>query len=274
MYMTIREVIDAILAYHPNMGEYEAQTVDTVKIGEVDTECTGIVTTCAPTVEVIIKAAELGCNLLITHEPLFYSHMDSTDWLEECEHSVYLAKKKLLQDNKITVWRDHDHIHAHYPDGIFTGINKVLGWDAYTVGEVTGLDLRYEIPETTVRELAQDIKNKTHLNAVRVIGDLDAKCSKIGFGGHIMPPACDDGSFAKLFEELDVIIPGELVDWTAASYARDAAQLGIGKAIIEVGHFNHEENGMTYMPVWLRDLVDPSVPIYSVPAGDTYQYVF
>lgn len=66
--MTNREVIDKILAYHPTLENYHG--CDEYKAGNPDTPCTGIVSALVPTVEVIRKTAALGCNLLVTHEPI------------------------------------------------------------------------------------------------------------------------------------------------------------------------------------------------------------
>ena len=118
--MTIQEVIDRIIAYHPPLGEREANTCDTVKIGDTSAECTGVATAIFASVEIIQKAIAAGCNLILVHEPSFYTHMDPLDWLEGNE--VFEAKKKLCLDNGIVIFRDHDRIHTHRPDGIFYGL--------------------------------------------------------------------------------------------------------------------------------------------------------
>ena len=47
-----------------------------------------------------------------------------------------------------------------------------------------------------------------------------------------------------LEKKADVILPGEVIDWTTLSYVRDAMDLGMNKAVINIGHFNWEELGM------------------------------
>jgi putative NIF3 family GTP cyclohydrolase 1 type 2 len=266
--MTIQQVIDAILSYHPKIERPE--TCDGFKCGNPSDECRGIVTTCMPTVEVIRKTAELGYNLIICHEPSFYSHMDKTDWLEG-KVGVYDEKLKLLNDNGIAIWRDHDHIHAHKPDGIFYGVMKELGWDEYLT-EDPDRPRYFKLPKTTVRELARFLKEKLQLNAVRVIGNVDAEITTVAFGGHVYPPVPEQNA-TNLLNTVDVLIPGELIDWTVTSYARDAVQLGKNKAILHIGHFNSEELGMKYAATWIMKLIDPSIPVEFVRSGDPYQYV-
>lgn len=88
--MKISEIIDKLEAYHGPL-EPERRTCDIVQYGDPDQVCTGIVLSCCPTAEVIRKAAELGCNLIIGHEPLFYDGWNETDWLQD--NCVYQAKK-------------------------------------------------------------------------------------------------------------------------------------------------------------------------------------
>lgn len=91
--MKISEIIDKLEAYHGPL-EPERRTCDIVQYGDPDQICTGIVLSCCPTAEVIRKAAELGCNLIIGHEPLFYDGWDETDWLQD--NCVYQAKNNFL----------------------------------------------------------------------------------------------------------------------------------------------------------------------------------
>jgi putative NIF3 family GTP cyclohydrolase 1 type 2 len=124
----------------------------------------------------------------------------------------------------------------------------------------------------TVRDLARFLKEKLQLNAVRVIGNVDAEISTVAFGGHVYPPVPEQNA-TNLLNTVDVLIPGELIDWTVTSYARDAAQLGKNKAILHIGHFNSEELGMKYAVNWIKNLIDPGIPVEFVRSGDPYQYV-
>ncbi len=269
--MTIQEVIDAILDYHPELilGKHKTETVDTFKSGNPSDECSGIVTTCAPSIDVIRKTAELGYNLIVCHEPAYYSHLDPTDWLEDDE--VYLEKSRLLNENNIAIWRDHDHMHLHRPDLIFHGIMKVLGWEEYLTGDPQK-PLRFTIPKTTVKELCGFFKEKLGLNGVRVIGNVEAEVSKIGFCEHVRGSQLDDNAIKMMMED-DLLIPLELVDWSVANYANDAGQLGKNKAILHVGHFNFEEVGMEYAAEWISSLVKDAVSVKFIRSGDLYKYV-
>lgn len=173
--LTIQQVID--LMKGTVEGDPIKNTVDSVKIGNTEIECTGIVSTFLPTAEIIQKTAELGANLIVTHEPTFYNHRDKVDWLEG--DPVYEFKRELLVENNIVVFRFHDYWHKHNPDGILHGLLKKLDWENYhkKTERNTGICL---IPETPLKDLAGFFKNKLNLQRPSFIGDPNMSCSKVG----------------------------------------------------------------------------------------------
>ena len=56
--MTIQNIIDGILAYHPDIGD--RRTCDVAVGAGPNTECTGILVSIAPTMPIIRKAIELS----------------------------------------------------------------------------------------------------------------------------------------------------------------------------------------------------------------------
>src|SRR4051812_42267083 len=106
---TVGEIMDLFISEVP--GAPFPTTVDTLKAGNRDLKVTGIVTTMFATLELIQKAIGMGANFIIAHEPTFYNHQDTTDWLENDE--VYRYKADLLKQHNMAVWRNHDYIHSH-----------------------------------------------------------------------------------------------------------------------------------------------------------------
>ncbi|MBR2788747.1 MAG: Nif3-like dinuclear metal center hexameric protein [Erysipelotrichaceae bacterium] len=282
--MKISEVVEKILEYHPHLEGYEG--CDDYKCGDPRQECTGVVTALTPNISVIRKAIELGSNLIVVHEPTFYTSDDGPGWFEEFPNEINEKKRALLDEHGIVVWRDHDHMHAHNPDSIFTGVLKYLDWqDKARVDSDTGLFSHFlvDIEETSLRNLCEYLIDKIGINGARIIGDPESRVSRIAFVGHLYPQDYrkKDGSrgeySVKVIETLekqaDVIIPGEVIDWTVLSYVRDAVDLGKNKAVINIGHFNWEELGMKYMKDWLSELVENKVEVTYVPSGDMYGFV-
>lgn len=283
--MRIDDVIGKILDYHPKFApDYDG--CDGYKIGDPEAVCTGIVCALVPTVEVIRKTAELGCNLLYVHEGTFYCTPDYPDWRAGFTNRVYEEKRALIEDNGITIWRDHDHAHWHDPDSIFTGVIKYLGWEEYYKG-FEKMTRYFEFPDMTTGKMIEILKEKLSLNGIRFIGNPQDQIRKVALVGHLIPniferhTAKGDAYFPeysteviRLMEEkgVDAIIPGEVVDWTTMSYIRDAVQLGKVKAAFNIGHFNMEELGMKYAADWIPELIGKEVPVHYVPTGDIYKF--
>src|SRR4051794_739129 len=74
---TAREIVD-LIKQHVGVP-WREQTVDTIKAGDPETPVTGIATTMMATFDVLRRASAAGANLVITHEPVFYTHLDSTE---------------------------------------------------------------------------------------------------------------------------------------------------------------------------------------------------
>ena len=72
---------------------------------------------------------------------------------------------------------------------------------------------------------------------------------------------------------VDCLVTMEATDFTTSEYVRDSAQLGLGKAMICIGHFNVEEPGMEYMLRWLPEASGADVPMSFVASGDPWTYV-
>lgn len=286
--MTIQEILNKVTAYHPDLGK-DYHGCDGVKQGDPSQECTGIVSALVPTIDVIRKTIGLGANLLYVHEPTSYLTPDWPDWKADYPCSVYNEKIKLIQDHNLVVVRDHDHMHAHQPDSIFTGVLKYLGWLPYLEKEQPipfGYTIRF--PELrTLRDINRELMEKIGMNGIRYVGKPDMKISKLSFAGHIYPDAFipqhfkDDGTWTdyateiiKVMEQngVECIIPGEIIEWTVISYIRDGIAEGKNLACINPGHFNWEELGAKYARDWLTALTDGQIPVTYVHTGDLWSY--
>jgi len=279
--MKIEQIIAAVKKYHKGswLGHAidERTTRDKVLYGPVDVECTGIVTTCFASTDVIRQAAAAGANLIISHEALFWNHGDHTDWL--ADNAVFKAKKALLDETGITVWRDHDYIHSGIPladgtytDGIFYGVMEKLGWRQYLACDLSN-PLVFQLPAVPVAQVADHIMTCFNLNGIRVIGDADNKVRRLAILSHVIGP--DDNAILAQVEkgDIDTMITMELTDFTLNEYVRDSAMLSIPRTILAVGHFNTEEPGMDYMTSWLGKAIGADIPTRFIQSGDAFGYI-
>lgn len=253
-------------------------TRDQVLYGSADQECTGIVSTCYASADVIRKAGEMGCNFIVVHEALFWNHGDHTDWL--VHNTAFQKKKDLLDRYHICVWRNHDHIHAGiqvdgvYRDGIFFGMSSLLGWNDFRINKDLPFCQQFEIPETTVGEMSALLIDRFKLQGTRFIGNPNSRIKKVYVPLHIMGHSSDNKLIQKIDEEgINCLLTLEMVDFTVCEYIRDAAMLGEDKCIFALGHFNMEEIGMEYYADYLKQQLTPELPVHFIQSGDAYTYI-
>lgn len=257
---TVGEIMDAFIAQVPNAPF--AQTVDTIKIGSRDTIVTGVITTMFTTMEIIKKAIELRANLIIPHEPTFFSGQDETDYLQN--DPVFRTKYDLMAEHGITLWRNHDYVHRMQDDGVRIGVVGDLGWNEYYQAKSPILT----IPKTSLKDLIHHIKSKLGVPAMRYVGDLNQTCSKV-----LLLPGAVGGrrqieSIMK--ERPDVLVCGESNEWETPEYVRAANEIGIKLSMIEIGHSASEEGGSEFVKNWLDENI-PGLPAFHIPSGNSLQ---
>ena len=262
--MNSRDVMDKLFAWSKGDPYDYSKTCDTLKFGDPDREVRKVATTMFPTPEVIRAAHRWGADLLIVHEPTFYSHFEV-----KAEHDpVIEAKERLLEEAGMTLWRFHDHPHVKIPDMIAEGELAYLELDG-DWKESTGFGSnRFELREPiTPRALARRIEEKLHVAHVRVCGAADEPCTKLslgfGAGGGTIEALRDPG--------VEVVLVGEACEWMDAEYARDAAQLGFRKALLFIGHVGSERDGMRLLADRMRDLF-PALETRYFECGEAYGY--
>ena len=90
--LTSQQVIERIQSH---IGvPWRRETVDTFKAGNPGVPVTGIAVTMMATLDVLQRAVESGNNLIITHEPTFFDHLDKATDLAEGESDPVLAATK------------------------------------------------------------------------------------------------------------------------------------------------------------------------------------
>ena len=130
--------------------------MDTFKAGNPDTPVTGIAVTMMATMDVLRRAAAQGDNLIITHEPTFFDHLDSPQGID-ANDAVWTEKLAFIAKHGLVIWRFHDHWHRRTPDGIQAGMTRALGWAKYQ--DPTDPHL-FKLPPTTLRKLADEVATK------------------------------------------------------------------------------------------------------------------
>jgi putative NIF3 family GTP cyclohydrolase 1 type 2 len=259
--LTARQVVERI---QKNVGiPWREQTVDNFKDGSnPDAPVTGIATTMVATYDLLRRAAAAKRNLIIVHEPTFYSNLD--DPKDISSDPMFRLKRDFIANNALSVFRFHDHWHGHKPDGIINGMAVGLGWKKYQDPDNARL---FVLPETTLNRIAVQIRDQLKIRAIRVVGDPQVKVSRAAFN----PGSTGLTQVMRYFSgtDIDVFVCGEPREWDAVEYARDSIAAGKKKGMIILGHDMSEEDGMDECARWLRSFVT-EVPVEFMPAGEAF----
>ncbi len=258
--LTAGQVIDRIKT---NVGvPWRAQTVDKIIAGSAETQVKKIATTMMATLDVVQRAAVAGANMVITHEPTFFSHLDTTDTL--ADDPTYRFKSEFLRKHDMVIFRFHDHWHAHRPDGIAYGMARELGWEEHADPQNRR---QFVFPGTPLAQLARDIQAKLNIRIVRVVGDPKMPVNRLAANWGY---ASLEGGIPQLSHPgVDVLVVGEAREWEVVEYAQDAVASGQKKALIILGHVVSEQAGMKYCAEWLKPIVH-EVPVEFVAASEPW----
>ena len=243
-------------------------TVDGIVAGDPAAAVTGIAVTVAATLDVLQRAAAIGANLVITHEPLYYDHANAAEAALEAENDpVYLAKRDLIARHNLVVWRLHDQWHDRRPDGVAEGTRRALGW------EPPAGDGLFTVPPTTLAELAGQVAGALGAEAARFVGAADQPVQRVGFNLGFCGFERNRRALAQ--PGLDALVIGEGHEWEIGEYIADAATLaadgaGPAKGLVVLGHYPSEEAGQVLLAEWLAEIL-PGVGVTLVRAGDPYR---
>ncbi|MEO5589663.1 MAG: Nif3-like dinuclear metal center hexameric protein [Gemmatimonadaceae bacterium] len=242
-----------------------ATTVDRFKAGDPQARVTGITVTMMATLDVLKQAAARGDNLVITHEPTFYSHRDTLAVLESENDAVLADKRRFIREHGLVIWRFHDFPHTMKPDMINAGITRALGWQRY---QQTANPVAFNLPEQTLRALATGIGYKLGAKAIRISGNPAARVRTAvvtqGF------PGFPTNRHAIQSAKPDVVIIGEDHEWETIEYVVDAISEGRIKGLIVLGHVPSEQAGMDEFARWLKTFVT-EVPVHFIPTADPFR---
>jgi putative NIF3 family GTP cyclohydrolase 1 type 2 len=260
--ITAREVVARIQAH---VGiPWMKESRDTFKAGDPDTLVTGIAVTMMATLEVLQRAVAAGDNLVITHEPTFFSDADKPELEEGEKDPVLAAKRAYIAERHLVIWRFHDHQHRMAKDGIETGMAHDLGWEKFQDKENQYF---FSIPDTTLAALATEMKAKLGIHVLRVVGDPKLYVKKVA----LVPGASGLHKETQALEkdDIQVLICGEPREWETVEYVADAATEGKQKGLIILSHIPSEQGGMDEAVRWMKPFL-PEVKIDFVPTRDPF----
>ncbi|HTV00616.1 MAG TPA: Nif3-like dinuclear metal center hexameric protein [Luteitalea sp.] len=239
------------------------ETVDRIVAGRPDAPVRGVATTMMATYQVLQRAARAGRNLVITHEPTFWSHQDTTEAI--ANDPTYRHKRDFITANDLVVFRFHDHWHRMTPDGIATGMARALGWQRYAID---GQRNQFALPATTLGALVKTMEGSLKVQSMRVVGNPQLPVRRVAASwgyASLMPRLIETAAQPGI----DVIIVGETREWELVEYVQDQIASGLPKALIMINHVVSEQAGMSYCAEWLKPFLS-EVPVDFIAADEPF----
>ena len=223
---TVNDILSSLWALAP---EHYKEAWDNVgfHLGHGDAEVTKVLVALDATEEVAEEAAQLGCELLVTHHPLLFGELKSVT-----DETVTGRRILALLERKIALISMHTNLDCA-PGGVNDCLAEAIGLQNPTVfadGETAGLIRIGEVEPQTLEDFAASVKQALGCPGVRW-ADGGRQVAKVAVGGG----SC--GSFAQQLTKAgcDTFVTADL----KYHQFTDAASLGIN--LIDAGHFETED---------------------------------
>ena len=246
-----------VAAYLRSLVEVAEPSVDRIVIGDPETEVAHIGTCWLPYWDTCRQAVRDGVNLLVVHEPTFYTHWD----LDEKSPDLFAAsaagkeaymkavgmKKDWILANKMAIIRCHDVEDKIGGFGIPFAFGRLLGFGS---SDIIRSKPYYNVYRTEPRpaiEVARMIAGKmaeVRQPGVAFYGDRSRIVDSVGVGTGCYS---DPIEFMDLAPALFVSIDDVVRTWTQTAYARDT-----GHPLVVVNHGATEEAGVRGLSEFLK----------------------
>jgi len=259
--MTVRAFIDEMKTSMDIVWRETA--IDDFLYGNPDIELQNVAVTMMATQEVLKEAVKRECNLIITHEPLFYNHHHKFQHL--LTDPVLMAKEDYLRTHRLCVFHLHDNLHQPELEYIATGMMHKLNWGQYRTDDSFR---SFSMPDAKLKHLLRDLERNLEPAAMKYIGDADVAYENIVTSWGFM--MMDNAVQLINRHESCVLTTGETHEWEFVEYVHDANRMGLQKALVVVGHVASEESGVEYFGTCLQEKF-PSRSISYIKTNDLFK---
>jgi putative NIF3 family GTP cyclohydrolase 1 type 2 len=177
-------------------------------------------------------------------------------------------KSRYWRKNKIALWRFHDYIHRHVPDGVLEGVVRQLGWKKFQDSSRPSL---FTLPALqSLGDIISKVKTTLQISTLRIVGTADDQCQRI----LLLPGAWGGRNQINAIRETkpDLVIVGEVSEWETSEYIRDARAVGLQRSLVVLGHAQSEEPGLEWLVSWLKENA-PSLGAIHIPSNNPFTFV-
>lgn len=260
-----------------SMVKLKPDTVDKIIIGNPATKVRKIGTCWLPNWETCKNAVAAGVNVLITHEPTFYTHRDLDEvpgFLQrnsEFTRSQYLTliekKKSWINENGLVIIRNHDTLDALKERGIPFAFGQFLGFSNSDIIASRTYYNVYKFNRQSASSFARVIAGKLKelgQPGIAFYGDPAREVASVGIGtGWI----CDPMDYADLKPDVFIAIDDIIRTHIQTVYAEDS-----GHPLIVINHGTSEEMGMRSLNKIIKEKY-PDIETIHFKQGCTYEWV-
>lgn len=252
-------------------------STDRIIIGDPATKIKKIGTCWMPYWDVCREAVSNGVNVLVAHEPTFFTHWD----LQESKSDYFAAvspirekyidardqKKQWILDNGLVIIRCHDVIDTLKDISMPYALGQAIGYKNADIIRSRDYYNVYQVPQQSAleaaRQIAQGLKEAGQ-PGVHFYGDPDRMVRTVGVGcGYV----CDPLLYGDLDPDLYICISDTIRTWIQGEYAHDS-----GQPMVVIDHGTSEEYGMRLLCDHLKENLKGIVSIH-FRTGCSYRWV-
>ena len=257
--------------------EVKEPSVDRIIIGDPGTSVKKIGTAWMPYWDTLKKAIEKGVNLMVVHEPTFYTHWDldasKGDYFDapsparENYFSQRDLKKNWIEKNGMVIIRCHDVLDKMPGWGIPYSLGQGLGFSNDQIVRSKTFYNIYSIDSQPAGEVARKISIKLKevgQPGIAFYGDENYRVSTVGLGTGCI---CDPLEYSELAPDMFIGIDDTIRTWIQTTYAQDT-----GKPLLVINHGTSEEFGVRSLNLHLKTTY-PDHEVIRFPEGCSYRWI-
>lgn len=274
-----KEIITAndLQKYLRGLCQVKEPSVDRIIIGDPETKIKKAGTAWTPYFKTLKNAVNKGINVLVVHEPTFYTHWDletkgkdlfntpspaKDQYMEALE-----TKKSWIENNGLVIIRSHDVPDILKNFGIPFGLGQKLGFKNEDIIASKNFYNVYKVDKDSASNIARKIAGKLkdiNQPGVAFYGDENRPVSSVGLGTGCI---CDPQEYAELNADLYIGIDDTVRTWIQTTFAEDT-----GKPLIVINHGTSEEAGMKLLNEHLNRNI-PTIEFIHFPQGCSYKWI-
>lgn len=247
-------------------------------VGNGDAPVRRIATCFSPSVSILRRAAEAGCDMVLADGHPYYiydaSRVQRTRLSDVMDTPVALAKRQLIDSFGMAIARFPSAYAAARPHGAAMALAKAWGFADSAAPHADADFVVADIPQEPFEPLARRLSRETGCRGIRLIGAADLPVKRVAIATGMLSPMAMGRMLAD--PSVDVVIGGEVVEWEGGPYFEDVIASGRNAGLILTGFAMSREPMAHALGEVLREVVPgvevielgDSDPVWTVPAGE------